>query len=65
MHPFSTPWKHQKTLVYVFRGYRKAALGTNGLNNIIQSRKRNSKLLIKSLNNVQDNYSLRLAVVLI
>ena len=25
MHPFFTPWKHQK------RGYRKGAFGTNGL----------------------------------
>ena len=33
MHPFSTPWKHQKTLRFsdVFRGQRKGALGTNGL----------------------------------
>ena len=38
MHPFSTPWKHQKTIrflnvlrVSVFRGYRKGALGTKGL----------------------------------
>ena len=32
-HPLSTPWKHQKTLRFsdVFRGYRKGALGTNGL----------------------------------
>ena len=34
MHPFSTPWKHQKTLRFsdVFRRQRKGALGTNGLN---------------------------------
>ena len=33
MHPFSTAWKHQKTLRFsdVFRGQRKSALGTNGL----------------------------------
>ena len=33
MLPFSTPWKHQKTFLFsdVFRGYRKAASGTNGL----------------------------------
>ena len=33
MHPFSTPWKRQKTLRFsdVFRGERKGALGTNGL----------------------------------
>ena len=38
MHPFSTPWKHQKTVrflnvlrVSVFREYRKGALGTKGL----------------------------------
>ena len=33
MHPFSTPWKHQKTLRFsdVFRGWRKDALGTNRL----------------------------------
>ena len=33
VHPFSTLWKHQKTLRFsdVFRGYRKGALGTNGL----------------------------------
>ena len=33
MHPLSTPWKHQKTFRFsdVFRGYRKGALGTNGL----------------------------------
>ena len=34
MYPFSTSWKHLKTLQFsdVFRGYRKSALGTNGLN---------------------------------
>ena len=33
MHPFLTPWKHQKTVRFsdVFRGYRKDALGTNRL----------------------------------
>ena len=33
VHPFSTPWKHQNTLLFsdVFRGYRKGALRTNGL----------------------------------
>ena len=33
MHPFSTPWKHQKTLRFsdIFRGQKKGALGTNGL----------------------------------
>ena len=33
MHPFSTPWKHQKTVRFfdVFRRERKGALGTNGL----------------------------------
>ena len=33
MHPFSTPWKHQKTLQFsdVFMGYRKGASGANGL----------------------------------
>ena len=33
MDPFSTHWKYQKTLRFsdVFRGYRKGALGTNGL----------------------------------
>ena len=32
-HPFSTPWKHQKTVRFsnVFRGYKKGALGTNVL----------------------------------
>ena len=34
MHPFSTPWKHMKTLQFsdIFRGYRKGAYGMNGLN---------------------------------
>ena len=34
MHPFSTPWKHQKTVTFfdVFRGQKKGELGTNGLN---------------------------------
>ena len=34
MHPFSNPWKYQKTLQFsdVFRGYRKGVLGANGLN---------------------------------
>ena len=33
MHPFSTHWKHQKTMrfSYVFMGWRKGALGRNGL----------------------------------
>ena len=32
-HSSPTPWKHQKTVKFsdVFRGYRKGALGTNGL----------------------------------
>ena len=32
MHPFSTLWKHQKTLRFsdAFKGQRKGALGTNG-----------------------------------
>ena len=31
MHPFSTPWKHKKTVSFsdVFKGQRKGALGTN------------------------------------
>ena len=33
MHPFSTHWKHQKTVRFsVFRRHRKCALGTNELN---------------------------------
>ena len=34
MHPFSTFWKHQKTVSFshVFGGKRKGTLGTNGLN---------------------------------
>ena len=34
MQLLSTPWKHQKTVRFsnVFRGFRKGALGTNGLN---------------------------------
>ena len=33
MHPFSTSWKHHKSVRFsVFRGQRKGALGTNGLN---------------------------------
>ena len=33
MHSFSTTWKDQKTVRFsnVFKGYRKGALGTNGL----------------------------------
>ena len=33
MHPFCTPWKHQKTISFsdVFSWLRKDALGTNGL----------------------------------
>ena len=33
MHPFSTPWKHQKTIRFsdVFWGLRKGTLGTNRL----------------------------------
>ena len=33
MHPFSTPWKQQKTVRFsdIFRGQRKGALGANGL----------------------------------
>ena len=36
MHPFPTPWK-QKTVWFsdVFRGWRKGALGTNGLISIL------------------------------
>ena len=46
MYPFSTSWKHQKTLRFsdVFRGHRKSALGTNGLIFLV-----NSKSLLKSL----------------
>ena len=58
MHPFSTPWKHQKTLWFsdVFKGYRKGALGTNGLSKLeVKARScalptfNNNKLLILSL----------------
>ena len=37
MHPFCTPWKPQKTSRFsdVFTGYRKGALGTNGLSNTL------------------------------
>ena len=36
MHPFSTPWQHQKNVRFsVFRGWRKGALGTNGLNHLV------------------------------
>ena len=33
MHPFSTPWKRQKTFRFFwrFQGIGKGALGTNGL----------------------------------
>ena len=33
MHPFSTPWKHKKTVRFsdVFRGKRRSTLGTNWL----------------------------------
>ena len=33
MHPFPTPWKHQKTVRFsdVFRWKRKGVLGMNGL----------------------------------
>ena len=33
MHPSFIPWKHEKTVRFsdVFRGYRKGALGANGL----------------------------------
>ena len=37
VHPFSTPWKHKKTLRFsdVFRGWREGTLGTNGLINLL------------------------------
>ena len=37
MHPFSNPWKHQKALWFsdVFRGKRKGAMETNGLNKMV------------------------------
>ena len=40
MHPFSTPWKHQKTLRFsdVFRGERKGALETNELRRMLRVR---------------------------
>ena len=31
MQPFSTPWKHNVRFSDVFRGWRKGALGKNGL----------------------------------
>ena len=39
MHPFSTRWKHQKTVRFsdVFRGQRRGALGTNALTLLKQS----------------------------
>ena len=45
MHPFSAPWKHQKTWRFsdVFKGERKGALGTNRLNN--QSRNQTTELM--------------------
>ena len=33
MYPFSTPWKHKKTIKFLMflGGYRRGALGTDGL----------------------------------
>ena len=37
MHPFTTPWKHQKTLRFsvVFREYQKRSVAWNGLKSIV------------------------------
>ena len=51
MHPFSTPWKHQKTLQFsdVFRRQRKGALGANGLRILATE-------VFKTLNNINHSY---------
>ena len=46
MHPFSNPWKCQKTVRFfdVFRGQRKGALGKNGLILHFEANERNTSL---------------------
>ena len=46
MHPFSNPWKHQKTVRFsdVFREARKGALETNGLISILMLGKKNNQI---------------------
>ena len=50
MHPFSTPWKHQKTLRFsdVFRGQKKCAFGTNGLGLNVKTFCPNNEMLYKN-----------------
>ena len=61
MHPFSTPWKHQKTfrLSDVLRRQRKGALGINGLSSAFRTsqikynhcpRKKLSEMLLRNVN---------------
>ena len=40
MHPFSTPWKHKKTVRFsdVFRGVEKVCIGNEGVNGAINVR---------------------------
>ena len=63
--PFYTPWKHQKTFRFsdVFRGYRKATPGCNGLIGIhsMQSWKVTmehgvTRIIIKMIKNIQKTY---------
>ena len=62
MHPFSTPWKHQKIARFfdVFRGWRKGVLGTNGLNSLRESHSLHlvsDSLFKKPLKNVKSFFS--------
>ena len=62
MHPFSTSWKHQKTVMFsnLFRGWRKGALGKNGLILLLlkHGENKNSKTISNTktkLNNLSSN----------
>ena len=50
MHPFSTPWKHQKTL-----RQRKGALGTNRLNKSYRSYKEHKPKMTMDISKQCDN----------
>ena len=52
MHPFSTPWKHQKTLQFCFQGVEKGFFGNKWVNIVKRSKIMNE---VKPLQNINKN----------
>ena len=56
---FYTPWKYQKTLRFsdVFRGYRKATRGCNGLNKELKEREKDGYQVLEILEELKNDFT--------